>query len=188
MDLAADPEEAAEAHDERTPASGIDMRTPGVVNARAVMGSAVRMSAIIIWSGTEALEQRFLNVQLDDVDLEGVGRDVFAEGAEVVNDALHLHRALGDARRRNGERRNRRQAGGLEFMGLEAVSPGELLFGNGIATGGEREAVNIRHLILRRKIDDALAGANEILRGLPHGAQAEHGAPSQPPTRRHGRD
>lgn len=69
MHLAAQTEEAAEAHDQRTPANRVDMRPRRVTH-----------------------QQGFVNVQLHDVYLEHVGAHVLAEGAVIVHHALHLHK------------------------------------------------------------------------------------------------
>jgi hypothetical protein len=44
-------------------------------------------------------QQRPFDMQLDDMYLKRVCRNVLAEGVHVVNDALHLHQAFGDVRR-----------------------------------------------------------------------------------------
>src|ERR1700722_18517861 len=45
----------------------------------------------------------------------------------------------------------------------------------------------MRYQVFRWQIDDTLASANEIIGGLSHLPQPEHGTPAQPPRRRHGR-
>src|ERR1700681_3021047 len=45
----------------------------------------------------------------------------------------------------------------------------------------------MRYQIFRGQIDHTLAGADEVVGGLAHLAQAQHAAPAQPPRRRHGR-
>jgi hypothetical protein len=44
-------------------------------------------------------QQRLFDMQFDNMYLKRVCRNVLAEGAHVVNDALHLDRAFGDERR-----------------------------------------------------------------------------------------
>ena len=168
MDLAADSEEAAEAHEERLPALRVDV---GLLALRAAGG-----------------EQRFVDVQARDVDLEGDRADVLAERAVVVDDPLHLHRALQHPRRRHALRRHRRQAGLAELLPLVAIAPGALALRYRVLPRGERQAVDRRDLVDGRQVDHALARADQIVRGLPHAAQTEHAGPAQPPGRRHRRE
>lgn len=67
MDFAAYSEEAAEAHDQWTPAHRVDMGT-----------------------GAFAYQQLFVHVQFHDMHLEHVSADVFSEGPVVVNDRSRL--------------------------------------------------------------------------------------------------
>ena len=165
MDFVAHAEEAAEGHDQGTPFFGID-----------------------VWAMGAADQERLLYVELHDVHFKGVGGYIFPKWTNVVNNAFHLHRAFGDSGRAHFERGQRGESGDAEFIGLVAVSPALFLFGNGILAGGERQAVNIRDLLLAGQVDDTLAVANQVVGGLAHGAESEHAAPSQPPGRRHGRD
>src|SRR5229473_5664194 len=158
MHFAAQTKEAAEAHDERTPAHRIN------VGSRAV-----------------AHQQLFLDVEFCDVYFEHVGAHVFAEGTEVVNDPLHLHWTLAHTRRPNRFRLHRGEPGNAEFVLFMAVTPLAFLLGHWIFAGSERETVNLAHEIVRRQIDYTLTGADEVVGSLAHLAQTQHAAPTQPP-------
>src|SRR5579864_2205849 len=164
MDFASHAEKTAEAHDERSPFFWVDM---GALVSR---------------------KEQLLDVQLDNVDLKRVRRDVLSEGTPFVDDALHLHRALRDSRRGDVERGHLRKFCDAEFVGLVAISPGYFLFGHRVLAGGEGQLVHVRHLLLGWQIDDAFTRSNQVVRCLAHGAEAEHASPSQPPCGRHGRD
>ena len=71
MHFAAHPKESTEAHDQRTPAQWIDMG---------------------MW--TLSHKQLFVDMQLHNVHFEHVGAHVFAKGAEIMHDALHLYGTL----------------------------------------------------------------------------------------------
>ena len=71
MHLAAQPEKAAEAHDEWAPLRRID-----------------------VWTFALGYEQVFVDVQLHDMDFESIRGHIFAERAVIVDDALHLHGTL----------------------------------------------------------------------------------------------
>ena len=139
MDFATHAEEAAETHDQWTPLFGVD------VQARTV-----------------AHQKRFIDVQLDDVNFKEVGGDIFAKRAPVMNDAFHLHEAFRDAGRQDFERRRGCESGSAELVRLVTITPAEFFLGHGVPASGERKAIHMRDLILGRKIDDALARANQV--------------------------
>src|SRR4029077_4185528 len=121
MHLAAQPEESAEAHDQRTPARRIDTR------ARAV-----------------AHQQLFVDVQLHDMYLENVGVHVLAEGAEIMDDSLHVHRTLAHARWRYRFRLHRSESRNAKFVRFIAIAPLTLPLRHRILGGGKCEAVDKR--------------------------------------------
>lgn len=92
-----------------------------------------------------------------------------------------MYGAFLDAGRLHVKRRHRSQASNAEFVRLVAVSPALLLFGHWILAGGERQAIDVRDFLLRRQVDDTLAGANQVVGRFAHGAESEHAGPSQPP-------
>ena len=77
MYLAAEPEKTSETHDQGTPTNRID-----------------------VGSRTINQEQRFLDMQLHDVNLEYVGIHVLSEWPEILHNAFHLDRAFKDTWRR----------------------------------------------------------------------------------------
>src|SRR5437588_3427420 len=115
MHLAADAEEPAEAHDEWTPLSSIDVGTRFITDQKG-----------------------FLDMQFHNVHFKRIRGNILAEWTNVMNRAFHLHRTLRDARRCNGERRQRRKAGNAELVGFIAVSPAQFLFRDRILTGSQR--------------------------------------------------
>ena len=126
-------------------------------------------------------------MQLYDVNFEAVSGDVLSKRPPIVNDAFHLHGTLGDAWRQNFYRGYRREPGYAELVRFIAIAPAYLLLRNRVSSGRKRQLINVVHLILARQIDDALTGANEVLRGLAHRAQTQHAAPAKPPGRGHRR-
>src|ERR1700732_2644815 len=100
MHLPAQSEESAKAHDQRTPARRVDTR-----------------------SALFAHEQLVVDVQFHDMHLERVRAHILAEGAEIVDDTLHLHRALAYARRRHADRFHRSEPRNAEFVWLITIAP-----------------------------------------------------------------
>src|SRR5258708_16420069 len=148
MYLAAQSEEAREAHTEWTRAHRINVGTRPV-----------------------AYQQLFVDVELYDVDFEHIGAYVLAEGAEFVHDPLHLHRTFAHTRRPNRFRLHRGEPGNAEFVLFMAVTPLAFLLGHWVFAGSERETVNLAHEIVRRQIDYTLTGADEVVGSLAHLAQ-----------------
>ena len=125
MDLVAERKEAAEIHDQWTPRFWVDVRVFRI-------------------AGQEAL----VDVKFADVYLKGIGIHVLAERANVVNYALHLDRALENARGRDGSRWNRCQAGDCELIWFEAVSPALFFLRYGVFPGRQSEAIDMGDLML----------------------------------------
>ena len=136
---------------------------------------------------TVAHQQLFLDVQLHDMHLEHVGAHVLAEGTEIVHDALHLYRTLAHSRWRHRFRPDRSKPGDAEFVGFIAITPLTFPLRHGILAGGECEPIDPLDQIFRGQVNHTLAGADEVVGGLAHLAQAEHATPAQPPCRRHWR-
>ena len=111
-------------------------------------------------------EQRVVHVQLGDVHFEGIGVHVLPERPIVVHDPLHLYGAFQHTRRGDRFGRHRREPGLVELGGLVPIAPCPLPLGNRVLTGGQRQAIDVRDQVGGGKIDDALARANEIVRGL----------------------
>src|SRR3954454_21744062 len=100
MCFATQAEKSAEAHDQRTPPSGIDMRA---------------------WAAL--VQQALVNVQLHNVHFEAVRIHVLTERPNVVHDPFHLYWAFANLRRTNRHRIDRCESGCLEFFMLIAISP-----------------------------------------------------------------
>lgn len=100
MYFVAYPEKPAEAHDERTPLYGIDMRVWPLIN-----------------------QQKFIDMQLYDVYFEAVGGDVLSERPPIVNDPFHLDGTLRNAGRQNFCRGYRREPGNAELIRFVAIAP-----------------------------------------------------------------
>jgi len=96
MNFASEPEEATEAHHQGPPAHGIDVA--------AVFG-----------------EQVFPNMELHDVNLEGVGAHVLPKGAHVVHDSFHLDRTFTNPGGGHVERTLGCESGETELVGLVAM-------------------------------------------------------------------
>jgi hypothetical protein len=128
MHLAAQSEKAAEAHHQRTPAQWIN------VGSRPLL---------------YLYQQRFVNVQLHNMYLEHVGAYVLAEGTEIVDDALHLHRTFAHTRWRYRFRLHGSESRDAKFVRFMAVAPLALLIRHGIPASSQGQTINMRHLILR---------------------------------------
>src|SRR2546423_5531377 len=167
MDFSSKPKESAEAHNERLPPHGIDMRPGGMIS-----------------SG----QQRLFDVELHDVNLERIRRDVFSERPYIVNNGFHLDRALQHARRSDGFRGYRGQTRQTELVRFIAVAPAQFLLRYRVSPSCHRESIDLRDQVRRGKIDDAFARSEQICRRLTHLAESEHAAPPKPPRRRHWRE
>src|SRR5579863_8437470 len=97
-----------------------------------------------------------------------MGAHIFAEGAKIVHDALHLYRTLEHTRRRHGLRLYRSEPCDAEFVLFIAIAPLPLLLRHRVFAGGQRKTVNVRDQILGWQIDHTLASADEVVGGLAH--------------------
>src|ERR1700730_18824456 len=103
------------------------------------------------------------------------------DGVRADERGFQLDRALQDAWRRDGFRRHRRQPGDAELVGFISVAAQRLARRNGIGSGCcAGKAIDAIRLILRRKIDDALARSDDVLSSLRYRLETQHCAPTEP--------
>src|ERR1700730_4558113 len=102
------------------------------------------------------------------------------DGVRADERGFQLDRALQDAWRRDGFRCHRRQPGDAELVGFISVATQRLASRNWIGAGCPGKAIDAIHLVLRRKIDDALARSNDVLGSLRYRLETQHCAPTEP--------
>lgn len=135
-------------------------------------------------------EESIVDVSTDDADLEGKNvRSLVWTMAEVMDgldDCFELDRALLSAGRIHEIGSERCETGDSEFVWFVTIAHGDLVRWNGVGSGESREAVDRCGHGSGGKVENALAFAEQVLRGVSFGAETKHAVPTQPPGRGHG--